>query len=103
MAPAVVATVGTASKKKLASKCRKIELFLTDTTVVSPTATTVSQVHAAKDLGQLRIVQFDALLFTRGVGELKRTCLQPLVPNAEAVLIPKQDLDPVSVAAEEQE
>jgi len=103
MAPAVVATVGTASKTKLARKRRKIELISTDPTVASPTATAVSQVQAAEDLCQLRIVQFDALLFTRGVRELKRTCLQPLVPNAESVLIPKQDLDPIPIAVEEQE
>jgi len=103
MAPAVVATVGTASKTKLVRKCPKIEWISTDTTVASPTTAAVSQVQAAEDPGQLRIIQFDALLFTRGLRELKRTCLQPLVPNAEAVLIPKQDLDPVSVAVEEQE
>ena len=60
-------------------------------------------IHTAEDLCQLRIVQFDTLLVTRGVRELKRTCLQPLVPNAEAVLIPKQDLDPIPITVEEQE
>jgi hypothetical protein len=81
----------------------KMKLISTNTTVASPTATPVSQVQAAEDLCQLRIIQFDAALFTCSVRELKRTCLQPLIPNAEAVLIPKQDLDPVPITVEEQE
>src|SRR6185295_11616820 len=52
---------------------------------------------------QLRVIQFDALLFTGCLWELECADLQPLVPDAEAVLIPEQDLDPISLAVEEQE
>ena len=62
----------------------------------------MSQIKAAEDSGELPVDQFDALLLTGGIRELKRPGLQPLVPDAEAILIPEQDLDPIAVAVEEQ-
>jgi hypothetical protein len=80
-----------------------LQLSSTGAAIPSPTATTVSQVNTAQDLRQLRIVEFNALLLTGNFRKLKRTCFQPFVPNAETVLIPEQDLDPVPIAVEKQE
>jgi hypothetical protein len=80
-----------------------LQLSSTGAAIPSPTATTVSQVNTAQDLRQLRIVEFDALLLTGTLRKLERTCLQPFIPNAETVLIPEQDLDPVPIAVEKQE
>ena len=38
-----------------------------------------------------------------GRKKLKRASLQPFVPNAKSVAIPKQDLDPIAIAIHEQE
>jgi hypothetical protein len=51
----------------------------------------------------LAVVQLNAFLTLGGREELKRASLQPLVPNAESIPIPEQDLEPVAIAIQEQE
>jgi hypothetical protein len=96
MSPTIVAT----HQNK---KSPVLRFFSTGAAIPSPTATSISQVKTAQDLRQLRIVEFDALLFAGSLRNLKCSGLQPFVPNAKPVLIPEQDLDPVPIAVEEQE
>jgi hypothetical protein len=51
----------------------------------------------------LAVVQLNAFLTLGGRQELKRASLQPLVPNAESIPIPEQDLKPIAIAIQEQE
>jgi hypothetical protein len=92
-------TIVTTSPNK---KSPVLQLFSTGTVIPSPTASR-PQVEPAEQLDQLGIVQLNAFLIIGGRQELKRALLQPLVPNAESIPIPEQDLEPIAIAIEKQE
>jgi hypothetical protein len=71
--------------------------------VIPPSSASALQIEAAQQTRQLGIGQFNTLLIALALRELKRAGLQPLVENAESVTIPKQDLDAITTAVEEQE
>jgi hypothetical protein len=81
---------------------KNLEKALTNSTIPTTPASRL-QIDAAQQPGQLGIVQLDALLVVCGRKKLKRASLQPLVPNAKPIAIPKQDLDPIAIAIHEQE
>jgi hypothetical protein len=95
MSPTIVAT-GSHKKSPLP------QLSSTGTAIPFSSAP-ASQVQATQQPVQLAIVQFDALLVVRNLGELKSAGLQPFVPNAKSILIPKQDFDSIAITIEEQE
>jgi hypothetical protein len=49
------------------------------------------------------IVSASAFGIIGGREQLKRSAFQSLVPNAESVAIPKQDLDPIAITIQKQE
>jgi hypothetical protein len=79
-----------------------VRFFSTDAAIPPPPASR-PQVEPAQHLDQLGIVQLNAFFTLGGRQELKRASLQPLVPNAESIPIPKQDLEPIALAIQEQE
>jgi hypothetical protein len=87
--------------KRIAEK-QKTENQSTNT-MIPPPLTARPQIKSAKQLHQLRIIQLNAFLAVGGCQDLERASLQPLVPDAKSIAIPKQDLDPVAIAIHEQE
>jgi hypothetical protein len=79
--------------KRIAKK-QKTEKQSTHTMIPPPLATRF-QIKSAK--------QLNAFLAVGGCQDLERASLQPLVPDAKSIAIPKQDLDPVAIAIHEQE
>ena len=69
--------------------------------MVSSTSASRSQIESAEQLDELGIVQLDAFLVIGGCEKLKRATLQSLVPNAEPIAIPEQDLDSIAFAVHE--
>jgi hypothetical protein len=78
------------------------QLSSTGTAISSPSAS-AAQIQATQQPVQLAIVQFYSLLVIRNLGKLKSACLQPFVPNAKSIPIPKQDFDSIAITIEEQE
>jgi len=60
------------------------------------------QIDAAQQHRQLRIVKFEALIVARGTWQLKAADFQPLVPNAQAIVIPEENLDAIPAAIHKQ-
>jgi hypothetical protein len=52
---------------------------------------------------ELAAIQLDAWVTFRGHRQLKSANFQSLVPNAKAVHIPEQNLDPISLSIKKQE
>jgi hypothetical protein len=95
MSPSIVAT--------RANKKSPLLPFSSTSAAISPPPPSCSQIEAAEQSVQLALVQFDALLVLGNAWQLKGSRLQAFVPNAEAILIPEQDLDPIAITIEEEE
>ena len=61
-----------------------------------------TQVDPREEHGQLRRLEFDAVLGD-GIGQLKGARFESFVPDREPVSIKVEDLDPISPAVEEKE
>jgi hypothetical protein len=72
-------------------------------TLVTPAPPCAGKIDAAQQHRQLRIVELDALLVARGSWQLKAADFQSFVPDAQAIAIPKQDLDAIATTVDEQE
>jgi hypothetical protein len=62
-----------------------------------------SQIEPAQQPDQLPVVKLNAFIVVGGRQSLERPSLKALVENAEAVVIPEEDLEPIAVAIHEQE
>src|SRR3954471_18144976 len=77
--------------------------FPDSTGVLEPLALACTpQVDPGEDHGQLRRPEFDAVGFG-GAGHLEASCLEPLVPDRQAITIEEEDLDAISPPIEEEE
>jgi hypothetical protein len=81
---------------------KKSKSFSARATVALPPAST-PKIDATEQPDQLRILEFDTLYAVAGLGHLKGSRFQPLIPNAKPITIPEQDLDPVATTVDEQE
>jgi len=95
MSPTIVTTYSN-------KKSPVLQLLSTDAAIPPPPASR-PQVEPAQHPDQLGIVQLNAFFTLGGRQELKRASLQALVPNAESIPIPKQDLEPIALAIQEGE
>src|SRR5688572_26003279 len=77
--------------------CGSMNLVIGGTLTTAPT----SQIKAAQQSRQLLIGKFHALFIA--LRQLKDTFLKALVPDAEPIAVPIQNLHPVTAAVEEQE
>jgi hypothetical protein len=78
------------------------EKFLTNPTKASSPAPR-SQIESGQQSVQLAFIQFDTLLTTGGLGQLEGSGFQTLVKNRQTVVVPKQNLEPIALATNEQE
>jgi hypothetical protein len=61
-----------------------------------------AQVDPRKEHGQLRRLEFDAILGHR-VGQLERAGFESFVPDRQSISVEVEDLDPISPTVEEKE
>jgi hypothetical protein len=71
--------------------------------LVSFTLADGRQVDAAQEHGELRRLELDGGARSGLLGELKRSRLEPFVPDRQAVGVPVKDLDAIASAVEEEE
>jgi hypothetical protein len=61
-----------------------------------------TQVDPREEHGQLRRLEFDAILAER-LGHLEASCLKAFVPDRQTVTVKVEDLDPIPAAVQEKE